>query len=103
MRKARVSNLQTFPSRGENGRSSRILRFSRIRFGRYYADFCRDSQLAPEIYHYVIQREGSAEIISWDQRHSLKDAMEAAQKELEYLAAWDSSRSAHGSAQAASG
>ena len=98
-----VSNPQTFPSRGEEGQQpSRILRYSRIRYGRYYADFCRDSQVAPEIYHYVIQREGSNEIISWDQRRSLKDAMEAAQKELQYLVEAEGHR-ARGSAAPAAG
>ncbi len=90
MPKVKVSHTQIFPSRGEEARQpSRILRYSRMRLGRYYADFCRDSQLAPAVYHYVIQREGSNEIISWDQRLTLKDAMEAAQKELESLATSD--------------
>jgi hypothetical protein len=103
MSEVKVSNPQTFPSRGEESeRPSRILRYSRIRYGRYFADLCRDSQLAPEIYHYVIQREGSTEIISWDQRHTLKDAMEAAQKELQYLVESEGKR-AQRSAEAAAG
>jgi hypothetical protein len=103
MSKVNVNNTQAFPSGGQDDRPSRILRYSRIRFGRYYADFCRDSQLAPEIYHYVIQREGSAEIISWDQRHTLKDAMEAAQRELQFLAASDNVRAANSAAAPAAG
>jgi hypothetical protein len=87
--------MHVVPSREEGPeRSSRILHYNRIRLGRYYADFCRDSQVAPEIYHYVIQREGSNEIISWDQRHTLKEALEAAQEELQYLVASDTNRAA---------
>jgi hypothetical protein len=35
------------------------------------------------VFHYIIQRTGAAEVLSWGQEHSLKEALERIQ---EYLA-----------------
>ena len=50
-----------------------------------HADFRRDKRLYPEVYHCIIQREGSTEIISWSQHRDLDRARVAAQIELKRL------------------
>jgi hypothetical protein len=64
---------------------SYVLRYDRLKVGDYYADFRRDKRLVPEVYHCVIQREGSNEILSWSQYRSLDDAREAAEAEINRL------------------
>lgn len=64
---------------------SHIVRYERLQRGAFYADFRRDGRLNPEVYHCVIQREGSAEILRWTQHRSLEEAKEAAQSELNQL------------------
>jgi hypothetical protein len=63
-----------------------ILRYERLKHGPYYADFRRDKRLNPGVYHCVIQREGSTEILRWTQHHSLQEAVNAAKLELNQLA-----------------
>lgn len=62
-----------------------VIRYERLRNGPFYADFRRDKRLYPEIYHCIIQREGSTGILSWTQYRSLEGAMEAARRELQRL------------------
>ena len=62
-----------------------IVHYERLRQGNFYADFRRDRRLYPEVYHCVIQREGSNEILSWSQYRSLEKAMQAAEFELTRL------------------
>jgi hypothetical protein len=42
----------------------------------------RDQRLFPEIYHCVIQRKDSNEIISWTQHYTLESAMKKAEVAL---------------------
>jgi hypothetical protein len=65
---------------------SNVIRYDRLRYGNYYADFRRDKRLQPEIYHCIIQRDGSSEILGWSQYRSLDAAARAAEKHLQYLA-----------------
>jgi hypothetical protein len=65
---------------------SHIARYERLRQGAYYADFRRDKRLVPEVYHCIIQRKGSKEILRWTQHYSLEDAVRAAEAELRRLA-----------------
>jgi|SwirhisoilCB2_FD_contig_21_89281101_length_425_multi_2_in_0_out_0_2 hypothetical protein len=65
--------------------SSHIVQYERLRSGHFYADFRRDKRLYPEVYHCIIQREGSTEIISWSQHRDLDRARVAAQIELKRL------------------
>jgi hypothetical protein len=53
--------------------------------GDYYADFRRDKRLVPEVYHCIIQRQGSNEILSWSQYRSLDAARQAAEAEISRL------------------
>jgi hypothetical protein len=65
---------------------SHIIRYERVQRGAYFADFRRDKRLNPEVYHCVIQREGSTEILRWTQHRSLQEAIETADAELTGLA-----------------
>ena len=64
---------------------SHVLRYDRLKMGDYYADFRRDERLIPEVYHCIIQREGSKEISSWSQYRSLDAARQAAEAEINRL------------------
>jgi hypothetical protein len=62
-----------------------IVRYKRLQRGCYYADFRQDKRLNPQVYHCVIQREGSTEIIRWTQHRTLEDAIRTAESELTRL------------------
>jgi len=62
---------------------SPIIRYDRVRRGSYFADFRRDKRLMPEVYHCVIQRDGSSEVLAWSQYRSLQAAMRAAENDLQ--------------------
>jgi hypothetical protein len=65
---------------------SYIVRYERLKRGPYYADFRRDTRLVPEVYHSVIQHDGSSEILRWTQHRSLDEAIQEASIELNRLA-----------------
>lgn len=65
-----------------NGNSEYVIRYPRMQHGIHFADFMRDSRLSPEVYHCVIQREGSKEIFSWTQHSSLEVAIKNAELAL---------------------
>lgn len=65
--------------------SSHVMQYERLQNGHFYADFRRDKRLSPEVYHCIIQREGSTEILSWSQHRSLDRARVAAEIELKRL------------------
>ena len=67
-----------------------VATYERIRNGPFFADFRRDQRLYPEVYHCVIQREGSTQILSWSQHRSLELAIASAQEELKRLGDADS-------------
>ena len=46
----------------------------------YRADFSRDTRLHPPIYHVIIFRDGTPEILYWSQFQSLEAAREYARK-----------------------
>ena len=64
---------------------SHVIRYDRLQQGSFYADFRRDRRLNPEVYHCIIQREGSTEILSWSQFRTLERAQLAAERELRRL------------------
>ena len=64
---------------------SHVVRYDRLRRGKYYADFRRDERLMPEVYQCIIQRDGSSEILWWSQFRSLDSAVRAAEKQLQHL------------------
>ena len=62
-----------------------VIRYERLRRGDYYADFRCDKRLSPRVYHYIIQRDGSSEILAWSQYRSLDAAVRAAEKQLQHF------------------
>jgi hypothetical protein len=76
----------TMPASHPARNRSHIARYQRLQRGPYYADFRRDKRLVPEVYHCIIQRKGSSEILRWTQHHSLEDAVSVAEAELRRLA-----------------
>ena len=62
-----------------------VLRYDRLRQGSFYADFRRDKRLSPEVYHCIIQKDGSTQILSWSQFRTLERARLAAERELQRL------------------
>ena len=70
-----------------------VMRYDRLRQGSYYADFRRDKRLFPEVYHCIIQKDGSTQILSWSQFRTLDRAILAAERELQRLAEQETARS----------
>jgi hypothetical protein len=64
------------------GNAEHIVHYPRLQRGLYYADFMRGERVFPEVYHCVIQREGSKEILSWTQHSTLEAAREHAEVTL---------------------
>ena len=65
--------------------AAHVLRYDRLRQGSFYADFRRDKRLYPEVYHCIIQKDGSTQILSWSQFRTLERARLAAGRELQRL------------------
>jgi hypothetical protein len=66
---------------------SNVIRYERLQHGPFFADFRRDKRLDPEVYHCVIQREGTTDILRWTQHRSLNAAVRTARAELKRMAA----------------
>ena len=64
---------------------SNVIRYERLQHGPFFADFRRDKRLDPEVYHCVIQREGTTEILRWSQHRTLNAAIRSARAELKHL------------------
>lgn len=62
--------------------SEHVLRYPRLQRGSHFADFIRDKRMNPEVYHCVIQCDGSNEILSWTQHSTLDAAMKHAEAAL---------------------
>jgi hypothetical protein len=56
---------------------------ARVQKHGFLADVFMSRNSNGSIFHYIIQRNGAAEILSWGQEHSLKEALDRIQ---EYLA-----------------
>ena len=56
----------------------------RIQKEQFFADIMDDGRTR-RAYHYIIQREGSGEILLWSQEDSVRNAVAAAERELERL------------------
>jgi hypothetical protein len=57
---------------------------TRLMLGRYFADIVTDSQRS--VFHWIVQRQGSNEILRLGQETSFSSAMERAHYSLESLA-----------------
>jgi hypothetical protein len=58
---------------------------TRLTIGNYIADILVDLRSYATLYHWIIQRVGSAEIIGWSQENCFEDAEEAARECLKSL------------------
>jgi hypothetical protein len=58
---------------------------TRLTIGNYIADILVDPRSHATVYHRIVQRIGSAEIIAWSQENSFEEAEEAARKCLRNL------------------
>lgn len=58
---------------------------TRLTLGGYIADVLVDSRGPEKVYHSIVQRIGSAEILEWTQSLSFEEALHVAQSYLEYL------------------
>jgi hypothetical protein len=54
----------------------------RIRLSDYYADIVCNRRSTPEIWHWIVQREGSTEILKWGQERQRSNAEAAARQYL---------------------
>lgn len=59
---------------------------TRLTVGEYIADILLDARHNAEIFHWIVQRVGSAAIVHWGQEHTFEAAKTAAQNCLESLA-----------------
>ena len=58
---------------------------TRLTLGDYLADVLLDTRHDAKIFHWIVQKIGSAAIIHWGQEHTFQDAKSAAQSYLESL------------------
>lgn len=59
---------------------------TRLSVGDYIADILLDARPNGTIYHWIVQRVGSAAIIQWGQEYAFEDAYSAVSAYLENLA-----------------
>jgi hypothetical protein len=59
---------------------------TRISVGDYIADILLDARQDGTLYHWIVQRVGSAAIIQWGQEYTFEDAYSAVSAYLENLA-----------------
>ena len=89
-----IRNQSTVDAVKASSVESPIVRYDRLRRGNYFADFRRDKRLTPEVYHCIIQRDGSSAILSWSQYRSLEAAIQAAENDLQRFSNSDLKRPA---------
>ncbi len=56
-----------------------------LRRGIYRATVIPDRFLSDSLFHYVIQRTGSRDVLAWGQEHSVIAARHAALRQIEFL------------------
>ncbi len=59
----------------------------------YFADIIKDARPGSEIWHWIVQRTGSNEILAWSHASSKEKAVSAATERLDSLTASRSSSS----------
>lgn len=58
----------------------------RIQNQQFFADILHDPRGKPPVYHYIVQRQGSNQILYWSQESTEEEAIRAAERELQRLA-----------------
>lgn len=79
-----MARLRPVPP-GSTETSQFVEKYEPLRRHGYIADFSRDIRMFPPIYHVVITKAGSAEILLWVQCESLEEARSEATKRLSDL------------------
>lgn len=59
---------------------------TRLTLGGYIADILLDARHNAKIFHWIVQRVGSAAIVHWGQEYTFEEAQSVAQSCLEKLA-----------------
>jgi hypothetical protein len=73
-------------SRGKSDERERVSRSNtRIVSGRFTADLIKDPHTDPPIWHCIVQRAGSPDILYWGQEPTLAKAESAAEEHLKEL------------------
>lgn len=70
---------------------------TRLSVGNYIADILLDARPDGTIYHWIVQRIGSAAIIQWGQEYAFEDAYSAVTAYLENLSRPNKSRESESS------
>lgn len=65
---------------------------TRLSVGPFIADIFVDSRSYATVYHWIVQRIGSAEIIAWSQENSFEDAERCMRECIDGLMERESSR-----------
>ena len=65
---------------------------TRLRVGNHIADILVDSRHPSAVYHWIVQRIGSAEILQWGQESTFAEAEAAAKSYLSELTKKDKQR-----------
>lgn len=68
-----------------------IERHDPLRFGKYFAQISRDPRVEPAVFHFIILKEGSNEILSWRQSGTLESARAEAMRDMEAFSRTDDS------------
>jgi len=67
---------------------------TRLTLGDYIADIVLDTRHQGQIYHWIVQKVGSAEILQWGQEHSFEQAEREARICLENFVRRDQQKQA---------
>ncbi len=73
---------QSGPLRFNRDAASRAI-VETLQDGPYMADLFANEQVQPAIYHYIITRRGSSEILDWGQTFSMESSRTAAEQWME--------------------
>ncbi len=76
-----MSKLKPIPIDGDDA-ARFVQRYEPLLLDGYRAYFSRDIRIEPPVFHYVITKESSPEILVWSQTHSLQEALAEAKKSI---------------------
>jgi len=75
-------------------RSVEVPSNTRLTLGDYSADILLDTRYHEKVYHWIVQKVGSAEILQWGQEYSFEEAQREAQSFLETYVERDQAKQA---------
>lgn len=80
-------NAGPIPISNNGDSTASIERYEPMVMEGHRAEFSRDLRLNPPVFHYIICREHSKEIIWWSQAHTLEEARAAAARYISQFCA----------------